>query len=119
MKKCILCNSEKVEEFKAEPVLFLEKRMFKRKIEDGTLIHCKDCGFLYSSFRPSEEESARYYKEYFTGEYNKSLPKQKVNPERYIALISSFVFLYFGWLFAKIRLFGVPLSLICCVFCQE
>ena len=36
MKKCILCNSEKVEEFKAEPVLFLEKRMFKRKIEDGT-----------------------------------------------------------------------------------
>lgn len=71
MKKCILCNSEKVEEFKAEPVLFLEKRMFKRKIEDGTLIHCKDCGFLYSSFRPTEEESARYYKEYFTGEYNK------------------------------------------------
>ena len=38
--------------------------------------------------------------DYFTGEYNKSLPKQKVNPERYLALISSFVFLYFGWLFA-------------------
>ena len=31
MKKCILCNSEKVEEFKAEPVLFLEKRKDKGK----------------------------------------------------------------------------------------
>lgn len=77
--KCIICNSENIEKLKAEPFPFLEKRMFQRKIENGVLICCKDCGFIYSNFRPTKEESARYYKDYFSGEYNKE--RSECEPE--------------------------------------
>ncbi|MBQ2313115.1 MAG: hypothetical protein II183_03015, partial [Elusimicrobiaceae bacterium] len=64
MSKCIICNSENVENLKSSISDFLKKRMFEKKDIKTDAIHCKNCNFTYYNLRPSDAEIKRLYNNY-------------------------------------------------------
>jgi predicted nucleic-acid-binding Zn-ribbon protein len=70
-KACIICGSTDLIKKSAFFVPFLTKRMFNGKKKKNQLYTCKNCGFSYSSYRPTDEEMAQYYQNYRGTEYQR------------------------------------------------
>ncbi len=68
---CVLCGSNDLVEYPAEFVPFLQERMFNNVNQKTELISCKKCDFVYSSYRPSQDEISRFYSGYRDAEYQK------------------------------------------------
>jgi SAM-dependent methyltransferase len=77
--KCIICSSQNTESFDAQFFPFLWERMFNRKYVETELIHCLDCDFYFSSYRPTDGEMERLYNGYRNSDYQKQ--RQKYEPD--------------------------------------
>jgi len=69
--RCLLCNSPNIEKYPAKFAEFISKKVFNGINKDIELIRCKDCGFAFYSYRFTEEESSRLYKNYRNDDYQK------------------------------------------------
>ena len=99
INKCILCNSQDIVSFEAQFAPFLQERMFNGNDVETNLIHCLDCDFYFSSYRPTDEEMEKLYTGYRNSNYQKQRQKYEplytekfnnslsdYNQERYIAI---------------------------------
>ncbi len=71
MHECLICKSKNTVSNKTKVSKFLCSRMLDGKQKDTYLIYCKDCGFSYYDFRPSDEEMKKFYLGYRNEEYQK------------------------------------------------
>lgn len=67
--KCIICGSNKIKTLSSFVGSFLADRMFNGEEKKTDFLVCKNCKINYFSLRPSDEEMARYYKNYMKEEY--------------------------------------------------
>lgn len=77
-KRCLFCGSRNLTMKKARFVPFLEERMFCSDPKETLAVHCKNCDFWFSSYRPDEEEMTRLYSGYRDEHYQKQ--RQKYEP---------------------------------------
>lgn len=82
-EECILCSSSECTSSRAHFAPFLVERMFGGIDVKTKLIHCKNCEFWFSKYRPSDLEMEKLYDGYRGEEYVKQ--RQKYEP-RYSAL---------------------------------
>ena len=69
--KCILCNSRDTQVFSAEFCPFIVDRAFKGQYHHTKFVHCSNCNFNYSLYRPTESELADLYYDFRGEEYQK------------------------------------------------
>lgn len=69
MHNCLICESENVNCVKTKVAKFLCARMLDGTQKETELIHCKDCGFAYYSFRPDSVQMQKLYSSYRNGAY--------------------------------------------------
>lgn len=71
MPKCLICNSENVENLESGVSDFLKQRMFEGRDVQTNAVHCKNCNFTYYNLRPNNEEIKRLYNNYRDSSYQK------------------------------------------------
>lgn len=67
--KCIICDSQKCTSSQAHFAPFVAKRMFDGGRINTKLIHCRNCDFWFSLYRPNDKEMERLYDGYWGDEY--------------------------------------------------
>ena len=68
---CLLCSSDKLEQYPAKFAEFISKRVFNGNNKEFKLCRCKDCGFAFYSYRFTENENCQLYKNYRNEDYQK------------------------------------------------
>ena len=68
---CVCCGSSRTESFDGYFFPFISVRAFGVERKETCLLHCKDCDFYYSEFRPTPEQMERIYIGYRNEEYQK------------------------------------------------
>ena len=71
MSKCLVCKSNNTKVFKSKVAKFLSIRMLNGEEQETDAVFCKDCGFLYYTFRPTDEQMNKLYYRYRDEEYQK------------------------------------------------
>lgn len=77
--KCILCGSRNTQVFSGEFCPFIVERAFKGRYRYTKFIHCSNCDFNYSLYRPTERELTDLYYDYRGEEYQKLRQKYEPN----------------------------------------
>lgn len=67
--ECIICGSRECTGSKAHFAPFLAERMFKKECIKTKLIHCQNCDFWFSLYRPDDLAMGRLYDGYWGEEY--------------------------------------------------
>jgi len=75
--RCIFCNSKNIEREPVEFVPFIIERMFDGKEQPTERIKCGKCKIQYTSYRPTDEEMAKYYSGYRDENYQKQRQKHE------------------------------------------
>lgn len=76
--KCIVCGSLECAGSRAHFSPFLTERMFIGQDRETKLIHCRNCNFWFSKYRPDDFEMEKLYSGYRESEYTKQ--RQKYEP---------------------------------------
>ncbi|MBQ9359720.1 MAG: hypothetical protein IJT96_01630 [Lachnospiraceae bacterium] len=77
--RCVLCGSTRTVSCEARFVEFLDDRMFNMNPPVTRWVHCEDCEFSFSSYRPDDEEMSRFYMDYRGEGYNRQ--RMKYEPD--------------------------------------